>query len=132
MDSTTIDLPGSEIESITLQDARLTIRFSRAYLIKTMSGSEERTRWWQAGELIFEEAELESEIPACPCLCAGGDVGENVYTYRDMIPLPLDSHGRAHGALKFEGQTGLLRVEASGVKLLMEDRPHYIEHLRKS
>ena len=132
MDSTTIDLPGSEIESISFQDGRLIIRFSRAYLIKTLSGSEERTRWWQAGELIFEEASLESEMPSCPCLCAGGDVGENVYTYRDMIPLPLASRGRAHCALKFEDQTVLLRVVSSGLKLVMEDRPHYIEHLRKA
>jgi len=132
MDSTTIDLPGSEIESIRLQDGRLIIRFSRAYLIKTLSGSEERTLWWQAGELIFEEAVLESEIPACPCLCAGGDVGENVYTYRDMIPLPLESRGRARCALKFEGRAELLQVSASGVRLAMEDRPHYIEHLRKA
>ncbi|MEJ2466193.1 MAG: hypothetical protein P8045_10890 [Candidatus Thiodiazotropha sp.] len=57
MDSTTIELPGSEIESITLQDGKLIIRFSRAYLVKTLSGSVERTRWWQAGSLIFDEAE---------------------------------------------------------------------------
>lgn len=132
MDSTTIDLPGSEIESISLEDGRLIIRFSRAYLIKTLSGSEEKTRWWQAGAMILEEAELESEIPACPCLCTGGDVGENIYTYRDMIPLPLESHGRAHCALKFEGQTEPFRAVAKALRLAMEDRPHYIEHLRKA
>ena len=53
MDSTTIELPGSEIESITLEEGRLVVRFSRAYLVKTLSGSVERTRWWQAGELIL-------------------------------------------------------------------------------
>ena len=132
MDSTTIDLPGSEIESISFQDGKLIVRFSRAYLIKTLSGSEERTRWWQAGEMIFDEAELDGEIPPCPCTCAGGDVGENVYTYRDMIPLPLESRGRAHCALKFEGQSEIFKAYASGVRLAMEDRPHYIEHLRKA
>jgi hypothetical protein len=132
MDSTTIDLPGSEIESITLESGQLKVRFSRAYLIKTMSGSEERTRWYQAGTLIFDDAELESDLPDCPCVCAGGDVGENVYTYRDMIPLPLESRGRAHCVLKFRQQETLLRAHAGGVKLLMEDRPHYIEHIRKA
>jgi hypothetical protein len=131
MDSTTIDLPGSEIESIALQDDQLVIRFSRAYLTKTMSGSEERTRWWQAGTLVFEAAEFENELPECPCICDGGDVGENVYTYRDMIPLPLESRGRAHCALKLQGVEMPLIVQASGVKLVMEDRPHYIEHIRK-
>lgn len=131
MDSTTIDLPGSEIESITLEDGKLRVRFSRAYLIKTMSGTEESTRWWQTGELVFEEAEVEGELPQCPCVCAGGDVGENVYTYRDMLPLPLESHGRAHCALKFKDQPAILKAVAVGVRLVMDDRPQYIEHIRE-
>ena len=130
MDSTTIDLPGCEIEAIILEDDKLVIRFSRAYLVKTLSGSVERTRWWQAGSLIFDEAEVEGVLPACPCVCDGGDVGENVYTYRDMIPVPLESKGRAHCALKLHGHAEPLRAQAGGVRLVMEDRPHYIEHLR--
>lgn len=131
MDSTTIDLPGCEIESITADAGRVNIRFSRAYLIKTMSGSDERTRWWQAGSLLFEDAEVEGALPACPCVCDGGDVGENVYTYRDMIPVPLQSQGRAHCKLKFRDREQLLEVIAGGVRLQMDDRPHYIEHIRE-
>jgi len=130
MDSTTIELPGSEIDSIDFTDGRLSLHFSRAHIIKTIDGSQERTRWWQAGDLVFEEAELHSEPPACPCVCAGGDVGENVYTYRDMLPIPLESRGRAHCELRFEGRDEPLRVVATGVRLVMEDRPHYIEHIR--
>ncbi|MCU7935960.1 MAG: hypothetical protein KZQ99_13940 [Candidatus Thiodiazotropha sp. (ex Dulcina madagascariensis)] len=130
MDSSTIDLPGSEIESVCFEDGKLTVRFSRAIIIKTMSGSEERTRWWQAGALVFEGAEVETDLPACPCVCDGGDVGENVYTYRNMIPMPLDSQGRAHCDLKFKGSDERLQAWADGVKLVMDDRPHYIEHLR--
>ena len=131
MDSSTIDLPGSEVESVQFEDGNLTIRFSRVIIIKTMSGSEERTRWWQSGTLIFEDAELESELPVCPCLCEGGDVGENVYTYRDMIPIPLESHGRARCDLKFKERQPL-QAWAEGVRLVMDDRPRYIEHIRKT
>ncbi|MEJ2622050.1 MAG: hypothetical protein P8163_17890 [Candidatus Thiodiazotropha sp.] len=129
MDSSTIDLPNSEIESVEFENGTLTIRFSRVIIIKTMSGSSERTRWYQAGELIFEGAELETALPDCPCICEGGDVGENVYTYRDMIPLPLESQGRARCDLKIKDQTPL-QAWAEGVKLAMKDRPRYIEHLR--
>ncbi|MES9927051.1 MAG: hypothetical protein ABW158_02960 [Candidatus Thiodiazotropha sp. 6PDIVS] len=129
MDSSTIDLPGSEVESVEYENGTLTISFSRTIIIKTMSGSSERTRWWQAGSLIFEGAELETTLPDCPCICEGGDVGENVYTYRDMIPLPLDSHGRARCDLKFQDREPL-QAWAEGVKLVMGDRPRYIEHLR--
>ncbi len=130
MDSSSIDLAGSEVASIQIEGDRVVLRFSRAYIIKSMSGSKERTRWWQAGELVFEGASVEGELPACPCICAGGDVGENIYTYRDMIPIPLQSRGRAHCDLRFEGTERHLRVAAEAVELKMEDRPHYIEHIR--
>lgn len=131
MDSTTIELPGSEIESISLVEGTLSIRFSRANIIKTMSDSDELTRWWQAGDLVFQDAEVEGGLPECPCVCDGGDVGENVYTYRDMLSLPLESKGRAHCDLKIRDQAEPLKAVATGVKLVMEDRPHYIEHIRK-
>ena len=130
MDTSSIDLAGSEVASIEVQDDRVTVRFSRAYIMKTMTGSAERTRWWQAGDLIFGGAEVEGEPPVGPCICAGGDVGENVYTYRDMIPLPLDSQGHSHCRLRFEGTDKTLIVEGDSVRLVMQDRPHYIEHIR--
>ncbi|MBL3599457.1 MAG: hypothetical protein JMN25_06280 [gamma proteobacterium endosymbiont of Lamellibrachia anaximandri] len=130
METTSIDLPGCEIESITLEKGVLRVRFSRAYIIKTLTGSEERTRWWQAGEMVLEGAEVEAELLAAPCVCDGGDVGENVYTYRDMVPLPLESRGRAHCALKIRDSELMLKAQAEGIKLVMDDRPHYIEHIK--
>ncbi|OOZ35609.1 hypothetical protein [Solemya velesiana gill symbiont] len=130
MDSSSIDLPGSEVESIKIEQDTVVLRFSRAIIIKTMTGSVERTRWWQAGELIFEGAEVEGDLPDMPGICDGGDVGENIYTYRDMIPVQLESRGRAHCDLRFRDSDKKLVVQAEAVKLVMEDRPHYIEHIR--
>lgn len=130
MDSSSIDLPGSEIEKISLAADRVVIRFSRAYVVKTMSGSDERTRWHQSGELIFDGASIEGEYPSGPVTCVGGDVGENVYTYRDMIPIPFKSAGRTYCDLRFNESDLHLRVEGRSVNLAMEDRPQYIEHLQ--
>ncbi len=130
MDSSSIDLPGSEVESIRFEGGRLVLHFSRALITKTMSGSREHTRWWQAGDMVFEGAVVDGELPDCPCVCSGGDVGENIYTYRDMIPLPLTSKGRSHCDLGFKGTERRLRVAAESLALNMEDRPHYIEHVR--
>ncbi len=129
MDSSSVDLPGSEVESIQLEGDRLVLRFSRAYIIQTMTGSQQRTRWYQAGELVFTGAVVEGELPQCPCVCVGGDVGENIYTYRDMLPVPLKSKGHAHCKLRFEGSEQMLLAEADGVELVLEDRPRYIEHI---
>ena len=79
-----------------------------------------------------EDAELDDSeaLPNLPDDCAGGDVGENVYTYRDMVPVPLESVGRAHCALKLAGSEQLIRVQAGAVTLELEDVAKYIEHLR--
>lgn len=130
MDSSSIELVGSEIESVVVDGETVSVNFSRAIIIKTMTGSVEKTRWWQKGALVFEGATVEGEVPPLPGTCAGGDVGENIYTYRDMIPLPLESRGQAHCMLKIEGSDLEIRVQAAAVKLEMEVVPKYIEHIR--
>ncbi len=130
MELSSIELSGSEVESIHSEGDNLILRFSRAHIIKAISGSEERTKWWQAGDLVFEQAEVEGDIPASPTVCAGGDVGENIYTYRDMIQIPMQGEGPAHCDLRFEGTDARLRVRALRVRLDMQDRPRYVEHIK--
>jgi hypothetical protein len=130
MDSSSIELRGSEIESIDIREDCLRVRFSRAFLVKTMTGSEERTRWWQAGELVMEGAEIHSSVPAGPLICDGGDIDDNVFTYRDMVPLPLDTRGRTACDLRFRGTDAVLKATAETLRLDMVDVPKYIEHIR--
>jgi hypothetical protein len=130
MDSSSIELPGSEIGSIRLQDGCLRVELFRAYIVKTMTGSRERTRWWQSGALVMEGAEPESDLPAGPLICDGGDIDDNIYTYRDMIPLPLDSRGRVRCDLRFRDTDTCLVVRGTRLTLEMAEVPKYIEHLR--
>ena len=130
MDSSTIELVGSNIQEVTVDGGTARVRFAPAYIVKTLTGSAERTRWWQNGELVFAGAEVEGELPALPAACAGGDVGENVYTYRDMIPMPLSSRGHVRCDLRVEGSDARIRVTGAAVELRMEDVPKYIEHVR--
>ena len=112
-----------------VQDDTVRIEFAPAYLVKSMTGSSERTRWRQNGALVFQGAELDEEhsLPALPAACSGGDVGANVFTYRDMVPVPLNSRGHVHCALRVGGE--LISVTANAVRLDMVDVPKYIEHL---
>ena len=130
MDSTSIELTGSRITTVTVDGDTVRVEFEPAYLIKSMTGSVERTRWWQNGALVFEGARVDDEnpLPTLPAECLGGDVGENVYTYRDMIPVPLNSRGRAHCALRVGD--GVIRIDGDAVRLEMRDVAKYIEHLR--
>jgi hypothetical protein len=130
MDSSNIELSGCEIESIRITEGDLRVRFSRAYIVKTMTGSVERTRWWQEGDLVITHAEPEGELPEGSFVCDGGDVVENVYTYRDMIPIPLNSRGRARCAIKLRGREAPLVASGDGVRLELEGVAKYIEHIR--
>ncbi|QVL47361.1 MAG: hypothetical protein KFB96_16815 [Thiocapsa sp.] len=130
MDSMSIDLKGSEISSIDLQDGRLSLHFSRAYLVKTMTGSSERTRWRQAGDLVIDGVEETSTIPGGPLVCRGGDIEDNIFTYRDMVPIPLESRGHARCVLSFEGVADPFVARGTAIRLDMRETPKYIEHLR--
>jgi len=130
MDSSSIELSGSEIDTMTLQDGCLRIHFSRAYIIKTMTGSKERTRWWQSGDLIMEGAQPQSVLPAGPLVCEGGDIDDNIFTYRDMIPIPLDTRGRTGCDLHFRGTDQRLVADGQTLRLEMTAVPKYIEHIR--
>ncbi len=132
MDSTTIELPGSRIAAVIQEGDEIRVEFAPAYLVKIMTGSVERTRWHQEGALVFDAANLDDEtpLPSLPADCEGGDVGENIYTYRDMVPVPLTSQGRAHCVLRVQG--GEIRIDGGGVRLEMRDVPKYIEHIRPS
>lgn len=132
MDSSSIELPGSDIDGISRNGDELVVEFAKAYIVKTMTGSTERTLWWQKGRLILGGVvDAEEALPEPPLVCAGGDVGENVYTYRDMVPIPLESRGRAHIDLRFVETE--LRLKASGdrVRLELDGVPKYIRHIRQ-
>jgi hypothetical protein len=130
VDSSNIELAGSEIAGITLENQVLRVQFSRAYIIKTMTGSVERTRWWQAGDLVLEGVELTGEVPSGPLVCAGGEVGENIYTYVDMIPIPLNSRGHSECLLRFAGTDREFQARGRAIRLELREVPKYIEHLR--
>jgi len=130
MDSSSIQLPDTEIERVSLSEGVLRIHFSRAYIVKTMTGSEEKTFWWQAGDLVLEGADLEAPLPEGALVCAGGDVEENVYVYRDMIPIPLDSRGRCRCDLRLRDSSERISAGGSAIRLEMHDVPKYIQHLR--
>ena len=130
MDSSYIELKGSEIELIESTASAVRIAFPRALIIKNMTGSKERTRWSQAGVLVLEGISDPPDLIERPVICSGGDIDDNVYTYRDMIPIPFSSRGLIRCALRLEGAVTTLLVEARSARLDMEGVPKYLDHLR--
>lgn len=130
MDSSSIQLADSEIGAIEQSPERLRIHFSRAIIVKTMTGSAEKTLWWQAGDLLLDAPEVEGEAPEAPVTCIRGDIDDNIYTYRDMIPLPLESRGAIRVELHFAGDLPPLVASGTAIRLDMHDVPKYQRHIR--
>lgn len=130
MDSLSIELNGSEINAIELEQRTLRIQFSRALLTKTLTGSTDITRWWQVGCLTFDGVELQSPLPSAPVVCTGGELDDNLYTYRDMLPIPFESRGHLRCTLQFADAAAPLIATATAAQLVMQDTPKYIAHLR--
>jgi hypothetical protein len=130
MDSSNIELNGSCIASVDFNEGVAKVRFEPAFILKTMTGSVERTKWKQNVTLIFEDAELISTGTTFPCTCSGGDISENIYTYRDMIPIPLSSRGRIGCKLKLMGTDNIISINGNSIQLVVEGTANYIEHIR--
>ena len=137
MDSSHIELPGSQITAIVWEGSTLRVRFEPAVIIKRMTGSKERTRWRQDGTLILEGivgAPLSGPATAHgtenPRRCTGGTIDDNLYSYRDMIPVPWVSRGRIRCEFALEGEPAAFAVDATAARLEMDGVPKYIEHLR--
>jgi len=130
LDTTSIQLPDSQVSAITRTSTSLRVSFSKAIIIKTMTGSVERTLWWQSGDLVLDDPEVEDTLPEGQLTCAGGDIDDNIYTYRDMIPLPLESRGAIRCELHWREDAPPLVVSAGAIRLEMAGTPKYQQHLR--
>lgn len=131
MDASSIQIAGSEIAGASWEEGCFRLRFSRALIVKTMTGSAEKTLWWQAGDLVIDEVEdIQGDLPDGPGVCERGDIDDNQYTYRDMIPIPLESRGRIRLELHLRDRDQPLVVRGETLALALHETPKYIEHIR--
>ena len=93
--SYTLQLPEARLESIDRDADTITLRLSRAFLVQEMENAFEDSLWTQAMNLSIRDYSLDGELPDCPCEIGGGDMTNNIYTYRDHAP--LRSHGPGPG-----------------------------------
>jgi hypothetical protein len=81
-----LQLPGAQLASIDQGDNEITLHFSQVQLVQEMENAIEDSLWTQAIDLTIKDIELEGELPACPCEISGGDLIDNIFTYRDHAP----------------------------------------------
>lgn len=127
---TELSLPEAQIERIELEGDTVRIHLRQFFSFVSLTGSSEQTQWRQAGVLVLEGAEAESELPHGEAVLAGGDVHDNAYTYRNRVPLPLDARGQVGLSLRLSGGGEALLLHGSRLRLEPVGERRYVTHVR--
>ena len=127
----TLQIPGAQLESIEQADNEITLHFSQVQLVQEMEGAIEDSLWTQAVNLVIRDIEIEGELPACPCVIKGGDLVDNIFTYRDHAPLPINWRGEVRCTLTVEGCDATFSIDGESMQLEQIDTPRYIKHVKK-
>jgi hypothetical protein len=127
----TLQLPEARLESIDRDADSITLHFSQVYLVQDMENAFEDSLWTQAVNLTIKEVSIDGDLPGCPCDISGGDITNNIYTYRDHAPLPINWRGEVRCSLKIAGSDAVFSISGSSMQLEQIETPRYIRHLKK-
>jgi hypothetical protein len=133
MDTTSsLQLPGARLERIERSDDAITLHFSQVHLVQVMEDTFQDSLWNQACDLVIRNVEIDGELPICPCEIKGGDLINNIYTYRDHAPLPIDWNGSISCKFTVAGSGAVFTIDGTAMQMKMIDHPRYIRHIDKT
>lgn len=126
-----LQIPGAQLESIEQGDNEITLHFSQVQLLQEMEAAIEDSLWTQAINLTIRDIGIEGELPECPCVIKGGDMINNIFTYRDHAPLPINWQGEVRCVLTVEDSGAKFSIDGESMQLEQIGNPRYIKHIKK-
>jgi hypothetical protein len=129
-----LQLPGAQLASIEQHgDERIILHFSQVQLVQQMEGAFEDSLWTQAVRLTLQDIEIDGVLPECPCELQGGELTNNIYTWRNQVPLPIRWRGDVVCKLVVAGAGAGAICTIRGNQLSLEqiDYPRYVRHIKK-
>ncbi|UCC56266.1 MAG: hypothetical protein JSU75_00330 [Gammaproteobacteria bacterium] len=127
----TLQLPGAQLESIEQGDNEITLHFSQFHIVQEMENAYEDSLWTQACNLLLRNIKVSGDLPECPCEIKGGDLTNNIFTYRDHAPLPIDWHGDTGCRFIMAGSDTGFSIDAEYLQVERLEHPRYIKHIKK-
>jgi hypothetical protein len=129
--SYTLQLPEARLESIDRDADTITLRFAQVQLVQQMENAFEDSLWTQAVNLTLRDYSLDGDLPDCPCEISGGDITNNIYTYRNHAPLPINWRGDVRCTLTVAGSGATFAISGDSMQLEQIATPRYIRHIKK-
>lgn len=127
-----LQLRGAQLASIDQDEDEITLHFSQVQLLQEMENAIEDSLWTQALDLTLKGIEVEGELPACPCELTGGDLTDNIFTYRDHAPLPISWRGAVACKLTVAGNDTGFTISGDSLTVKPIAHPRYIRHVKKT
>jgi hypothetical protein len=127
-----LQLHGAQLASIEQGEDDITLHFSQVQLVQEMENAIEDSLWTQALDLTLKGIEIEGELPQCPCELRGGDLTDNIFTYRDHAPLPISWRGTVSCKLCVAGNDTCFTISGESLKVNQIAHPRYIKHIKKT
>jgi hypothetical protein len=127
-----LQLPGAQLASIEHGEDEMTLHFSQVELLQEMENAIEDSLWTQAIDMTLKGIVIEGELPACPCEITGGDLVDNIFTYRHHAPLPISWRGEVACKLTVAGSDTGVTISADTLTVRQIDHPRYIKHVKKT
>ena len=127
-----LQLHGAQLASIEQGEDEITLHFSQVQLVQEMENAIEDSLWTQAIDLSLKGIEIEGELPQCPCEVTGGDLTDNIFTYRDHAPLPISWRGAVACKLCVAGSDACFTISGESLKVDQIAHPRYIKHIKKT
>ena len=126
-----LQIAGAQLESIDRDEDEITLHFSRVELIQEMENAIEDSLWTQAVDLTVKDITVDGDLPEAACEIKKGELTDNIYTYRDSAPLPIDWHGDVNCTFVVAGTDREFSIDGTAMQLEQLAHPRYIKHMKK-
>jgi hypothetical protein len=126
-----LQIPGARLESVERSEDAVTLRFSRVELIQVMENAFDDSLWYQAVNLTISNCEVEGDLPETACDIESGEMTDNIYTYRDSAPLPVNWRGDVSCSFTAAGKNQAFSISGDSMSLEQVGHPRYLKHVKK-
>ncbi len=124
------ELQGSQIVSITREGDDLVLQLEPFFLLKSLAGSIDQTRWQQQGSLLLRNVSFSGEMDLTGAI-SSGQLTHNAFVYRDEVPMPVSVQGEVSLQLKLVHEKNELLIECEQLELQPQGLEKYVAHISK-